>query len=312
MTNDDDVLSPETSEALLAQRKTGMWRRFAWLIRRELWEHRSLLVAPAAAAVLAVVAHVLATLTISDADRLAGLADPEGDDFQSLYSAATGLILITGVVVGLLYSLDALRSERRDRSILFWKSMPVSDLMTVLSKAAIPLVVLPVFTAVLVIAASLIMITLQTLAWQMRGFDPRALWAELDLVWLWSAVGYGLPFMALWNAPVFAWLLMVSAWARRMGVFWALGPIVALLVIEHTVLHQTGAHWLIERRLGGWVLEPYTVSGAGHGDAVVWIERFDQLDPLGLYTLPGLWIGVILAGLMIYAAARLRRSRPPL
>ncbi len=62
------------------------------------------------------------------------------------YTFAAGCIMATAFIVGVFYCLDALHGERRDRSILFWKSLPVSDLTTVLSKASIPLVVLPLLS----------------------------------------------------------------------------------------------------------------------------------------------------------------------
>ena len=58
----------------------------------------------------------------------------------------------------MFYCLDALYGERRDRSILFWKSLPVSDLTTVLSKASIPIVVLPLLTFAVTVATQLIML----------------------------------------------------------------------------------------------------------------------------------------------------------
>ena len=62
------------------------------------------------------------------------------------YDIAAMMIMFTVFIVGIFYCLDALHGERRDRSILFWKSLPVSDLTTVLSKVFVPLVILPVLT----------------------------------------------------------------------------------------------------------------------------------------------------------------------
>jgi ABC-2 type transport system permease protein len=105
-----------------------------WSVRRELWEHRSIYIAPLAAAAVFLLAF-LTGLTLSTAHRHEPLDTP--------YVFAAALIMGTGFIVGIFYSLDALYGERRDRSILFWKSLPVSDLTTVLSKFAIPLVILP-------------------------------------------------------------------------------------------------------------------------------------------------------------------------
>lgn len=297
--------------AAASVRRVPPLKAFYWLVRRELWEHPAVLVAPLAVAGFAVLAHFLSALTISDAERLATLSDPaKSGQFQALYAAAIGAILILGLVVGALYSLDALQGERRDRSILFWKSLPVSDLMTVLAKAFIPVVVLPLASLAAAIGANLVMAPLQSLAWMGRGYDPADLWARVDLVHLWSSLALGLPFIALWYAPLYAWFLLVSAWARRAAILWALAPFAAFLMVEHLALHNTPAHWALERRLAGGILYPYTLPDTG--EKVVWVEAGGAIDWGRVYSAPDLWIGLVVAGLFLFAASRLRRSRPPL
>ena len=282
-------------------------RTCAWLVRRELWEHRALYVAPAAVAAFAVLAHFVSAL-VGGADREATLADAPGSHpFMALYDAATGAVVIAGLLVGTLYCLDALQGERRDRSILFWKSMPVSDLQTVLAKQAIPTLVMPVIVLALAVAANLLMVVLQSLAWTVTGYDPQALWARLDLPWIWAGLLYGLPFMSLWYAPLWGWLLLISAWARRAATLWALAPFAAFLIVEHGLLGHSVIHWALERWLGGGIIQPYTLDGDGRR----WIEGAADLQPLRLLTLPPLWIGVGLAAAFVVLAVRVRRSRAP-
>ena len=291
-----------------SERHPRLLRTFLWQVRRELWEHRALWIAPLAVAAFAMLVRLGAALTATDAGRAAALANPAGArEFQVLYSAMIGSIVIAGLHVGVLYSLDALQGERRDRSILFWKSLPVSDSMTVLSKAAVPLVVVPLIVFPIVVVSTLTMMGLQSLVWSLDGFDARQLWARVDLPFLWLALLYGLPFMALWNAPVYAWILLASAWSRRLAFLWAAAPFAAMLMVEHLALHHTPAHWLLERRIGGGVLQPWSANGEG----TVWAERLSDLDPARIWSLPGLWAGVLLAGLFLYAATRIRRSRTP-
>jgi ABC-2 type transport system permease protein len=138
----------------------NLTRPFYWSVRRELWENRSIYIAPLAVAAVALFGYLIASMgyaisTTNLAQRRAALEEP--------YSFATALIMGAAFLVSIFYSLDALHSERRDRSILFWKSLPVSDLTTVLSKASIPLIVLPLLSFAIVVATVLIMLLLTTL-----------------------------------------------------------------------------------------------------------------------------------------------------
>ncbi|HYE47397.1 MAG TPA: hypothetical protein VEA44_16655 [Caulobacter sp.] len=297
------------SEPIQAPPAPFPWTRtFAWLVRRELWEHRFLYITPLAVAAFAVVAHLLSALTIADAERAAALADPKkAHEFMSLYAAATLAIIASGWIAAILYSLDALQGERRDRSILFWKSLPVSDAMTVLSKAFVAIALIPAVVFGAIVAATTAMVILQSAVWQLDGFDPRQLWSRLELPYLWLTLLYGLPFMTLWNAPLVGWMMLVSAWARRVAFLWALAPIAAFLAIE-TMTTRGKQAGPLAWRLGGGVREPYTIGGGGKD----WIDTVADLDPLRIYLHPGLWLGLAAAALLLWAAVRLRRSRAPL
>ena len=78
------------------------------------------------------------------------------------YDIAAMMIIITAFIIGVFYCLDALHSERRDRSILFWKSLPVSDLTTVLSKASVPLAILPLIVLPIVVVMQFIMMLISS------------------------------------------------------------------------------------------------------------------------------------------------------
>ena len=292
-------------------------RPYYWSVRREIWEHRAIYLGPLAVAAFAVLVHVLSIIAGGGAGHTVHEvhADDPTQPYTAVYDSLTGIIVTTGLLVGVLYSLGALYGERRDRSILFWKSLPVSDVTAVLAKAAIPLIVLPLVILAVVIAASLTTAALQIIVWSMKGFEPGALWAQLDLPFVWLSLLYGLPFMVLWYAPVYAWLLLVSAWAPRWPFLWGAAPFVLMLIVEHGPLMGTRVHWLVERYLGGGVLQPY-VRGDGYWTRGLteldWIESLAELEPARLYTLPVLWIGVLLAALFLFLAARVRRTRAPI
>ena len=121
------------------------------------------------------------------------------------------------LVVGIFYSLDALYGERRDRSILFWKSMPVSDLTTVLSKLSIPLVVIPVLSFAIALVTQFIMLLLSQYCIagerrkHARTLDPTVAFLRFSL----ELFYHMLTVHGLWYAPLYAWLLLVSATAPR-------------------------------------------------------------------------------------------------
>jgi ABC-2 type transport system permease protein len=134
-------------------------RPLYWSVRRELWESRSIYIAPLAAAAAFLFGFLISTIYLPSEMRSLSALDParQREVIATPYDMAAGLLMGTAMIVGMFYCLGALQSERRDRSILFWKSLPVSDRITVLSKASIPLVLLPLLTfAITVVLQSLI------------------------------------------------------------------------------------------------------------------------------------------------------------
>ena len=124
--------------------------RFLWLVRREVWEHKAIWVAPS------IVIGCLLLLILTGNVHLgpfsgSGGADmfdkvPRDTQLKLLSIVYAGLALVVFMVMGIVaffYSIDALYADRRDRSVLFWKSLPLSDLETVLSKFATAIVVIP-------------------------------------------------------------------------------------------------------------------------------------------------------------------------
>src|SRR5437867_8784109 len=90
------------------------------------------------------------------------------------------MLIFTAFIVGVFYCLDSLHGERRDRSILFWKSLPVSDLTTLLSKVTIPLAVLPLVTFAIVVVTQFIMLLISTAALLSSGLAATT-WANFNL-----------------------------------------------------------------------------------------------------------------------------------
>jgi len=284
-----------------------------WSIRRELWENRSLTIAPLAVAGFVLFVTMVIAFGLPRRMRTLATLDPAKQHAVLVgpFTMPPSAIMVTVILVGLFYSIDALYGERRDRSILFWKSLPVSDLTTVLSKAAIPLVVLPFIGFALSVAAQLVTLLWSTLILMGTGMSPAAYWGELHLLEMPVTLIYGIGVFALWHAPIYAYLLMVSAWARRAPILWALLPMVVISMVERMVFHTSHFASLQAHRFMGALTLAFNVTRQANGHIGI-IDRFDQLNPGRFLTAPGLWIGLLLAAAFLAAAVRLRRNREPL
>jgi ABC-2 type transport system permease protein len=280
-----------------------------WSVRRELWENRSIYIAPLVAAAVILFGFLISTIYLPGKMRAALALDPskQREALAMPYDIAAGLIMLTALVVGVFYCLDALHGERRDRSILFWKSLPVSDLTTVLSKASIPLLVLPLLAFSITVATQLIMLLLSTAVLWASGLNVATLWTRLSLFQTSLMLFYHLLTVhVLWHAPIYAWLLLVSAWARRAAFLWAALPPLAIYVVEKIAFNTSYFVAMLENRLSGGGAEAMTTPGSFPMDPMT------HLTPGQFLISPGLWIGLIVAAAFLAAAVRLRRYREPI
>src|SRR5258708_23366080 len=139
---------PESCEGQSVAPAATAVRSMYWSIRRELWESRSIYIAPLAAAVVFLLSFMISMIYLPQKMRALSALDPahQREAIAMPYDMAAGLLMLPAMIVGVFYCLGALQGERRDRSILFWQSLPVSDLTTVMSKAIVPFLSLPLRT----------------------------------------------------------------------------------------------------------------------------------------------------------------------
>lgn len=298
MNTQSNAMPEPRSESQVVGADISEAQRMYWSVRRELWESRSIYIAPLAVAIVTLFGFLIASMgralsTSNLAQRQAVLEEP--------YTFATGLIMATAFVVGILYCLDALHGERRDRSILFWKSLPVSDLNTVLSKASIPLVVLPLITFTIVVVTQWMMVLMSTLVLMGSGLGAGTLWRQVSLSQM-MLLYHLVTVHVLWHAPLYAWLLLVSAWARRMTFLWAALPVLGIGALEKIAFNTT--HFLAF--LG------YRLSGPETFDFPSPRHLMSHLDPAKFLSAPGLWLGLAVAAAFLAAAVRLRRYQGPI
>lgn len=282
-------------------------RPMYWSVRRELWENRSLYIAPLVVAAVALFGFLVSSINLPERRRVVLLLGPaqQRAAIGKSYDMAAMVIIATAFIVAVFYCLDALHGERRDRSILFWKSLPVSDLTTVLSKASIPLVVLPLIAFAIIVATQVDMLLLGNAVLLMNGLSATtsSQWPlfQQSVIQLYSLIT-----LALWHAPIYAWLLLVSGWARRATFLWAVLPFLAVSALEKIAFNSSHFASMLKYRLMGHVAEAFAFGANGTLDSPT------QLTPVNFLSTPGLWVGLALAAAFLAAAARLRRDRGPI
>ena len=285
-------------------------RPMYWSVRRELWENRSIYIAPLAVAALILVGFLISTIHLPAKMRAALALDPmqQHELIAQPYTFAALLIMGTTFIVAVFYCLDALHGERRDRSILFWKSLPVSDLTTVLSKITMPLVILPLIAFAFIVCVQVIMLLMSGVNLLMHGMNPATTFAYFPVFQNWLVMLYGLVAIALWHAPIYGWLLLVSGWARRATFLWAVLPLIVIQIFEKITFDTHYFGKLVQHRLMGFAPHAFGFHGKGHPT----IDSLVQLTPGRYLGSPDLWLGLLVAAGFLFAAIRLRRYRGPL
>ena len=289
---------------------SAVTRPMHWSVRRELWENRSIYIAPLIVAAVQVFGFAISVIGLAERRRAVLLLDPgkQRAAIEVPYDVAAMMMLFTVFIVGVFYCLDALHGERRDRSILFWKSLPVSDLTTVLSKAIIPLAVLPVIAFALTVCVQAGMVLMTSANLLTHGMSPATTWAHFPVFQNWLVLLYGLIAIALWHAPIYGWLLLVSGWARRATFLWAVLPFIAIQIFEKITFGTSYFASMLKHRLMGFAPQAFGFHGQGHPT----IDSLSKLTPGRYLSSAGLWLGLLFAAAFIAAAVRLRRYRGPL
>lgn len=297
-----DAFEPNTG----APAPVARTRPFFWSVRRELWESRSIVVGPLIAAAIALAGFFVSLVHPFKIRGSNGRAPPQlGAELP--YDMAMFFIVCAGILVAVFYCLGALHNERRDRSILFWKSLPVSDRTAVLAKFAVPMAVIPAVTIAVVLVTEALMLAMSAISLLAAGKDVAAHWAQLSLVTNIPLFVYSVAAVALWHAPIWAWLLAVSAWARRAPFLWAVGPWLGAFAAEKIAFNTDYVWQLVAHRLGGAVHAALKVVPGPRQPTVL-----PEADVGKFITDPGLWAGLFVAALLIAATIWLRRRREPI
>ncbi len=294
------------------------------LIKREIWEHRSIWVTPAAIAVVTILMAATG-LAIGDsfgyaADlALVGASNVGDAERRALLigalSGVTFLFVLAMWVLTIFYCLDSLYAERKDKSILFWRSLPITDTETIVSKLLVALLAIPLVTLAAVIVTQLANLVIMSFWVNAKGGSPgHLLWDFGAILDIWGATLIFLIAVPLWLAPFIGWFLFVSAFTKRSPLLVAFLPIVVMPMLERMILGTKFLAKAIFLRSGQLPLfgdiDPRTIFDDDRirltTDAVSIMSVID----LGKFlTSPSLWTGIIVCALFAAAAVYVRRYR---
>ncbi|MDH4053852.1 MAG: ABC-2 transporter permease [Gammaproteobacteria bacterium] len=295
------------------------------LVKREIWEHRSIYMTPAVIASI-VTLGVLAMLAFASgfaaeldvaifgAQNLAG--EPERKAVLTGFFLGTSWVfLVALMILTVFYSLDSLYAERKDKSILFWRSLPITDAETVISKLLTAIFVLPIATVAGIIVTHLINLIVLSVWVSMKGGDGGMLvWGSVALLDNWLAAFIIVVASGIWMSPFIGWFLLVSAYTKRSPLLMAFMPLIVIGLLEGIVLRS---HVFAENVLG-------------RGDGIPLfrkanIEQFFEdeqwrigenatsllthIDVVQFVTTPATWAGIVVCGLLCTGAIYVRRFR---
>ena len=277
-----------------------------WSVRRELWENKSVYIAPAVVALLVLLAGSIAVSHVvipPDFD-----ADGEAASrIAPLAGMLAGPIMFTSFVISFFYCLDALYGEKRDRSILFWKSLPISDLVAVSAKAMIPMLVIPAVAVVTAMALQIVVLVVGSAILMARGISVNGFLAGVPLIEFWGLQVVRTAALVLWYAPLYAWLFLVSVTAKRAPFVWAILVPLGIAVLERIAFGTFYVGKVIVDRLigGGRMMQ------VAQTDHVKFMSAQPATNILPLVTTLGFWIGLVVAVAVMAVVVYLRRSREP-
>jgi ABC-2 type transport system permease protein len=283
------------------------------LVRREFWEHRALWLAPLVVTGLLALCAAIGRvhITMDEAPDLSSESQQVAV-FSIIQWVLAMPLYIVIIFVGSFYLLDCLYAERKDRSILFWKSLPVSDGLTVCAKLLVGLVVVPFAVFALALLAHLVFTAILGARVALGSLPPVLTWNSYEWLRTEAVMLLATLFAVLWYAPIAGYLLLVSAWARRAPMLWATLPFVLGPVLEWVAFGTRYLLGFIDYRVNGI----WGILGVGHLNIISKHgphhpvgTALEVLDFRGALTDIDLWLGLVVTAALAYAAIRIRRYR---
>jgi len=207
------------------------------------------------------------------------------------------ILLLVLFITSTHYLLSTLFDDRKDRSILFWRSLPVHDWEVVLTKFAVAMLLAPAIVLAISALLQIVYVLLaMLLLWRVDASSVGAVLANVSVGRLLAEQLGGWVVTALWIAPAYAWLLLASAAARRSPFLLATLPILLLVLLDQFVLRTGLVFHVLAEHL------PHLNENSSMG--------FHLFGPnwTGL-ELPQMFLGLLFAGACLSGAVYLRRHR---
>ena len=213
-----------------------------------------------------------------------------------------GFPILLTVGFGLLaYSLSTFADERKDRSLIFWRSLPVSDLTTVLSKVFIVTLIVPLMVIPYIILLQLVSMTSASIFFATNDIVSFGwLWGSY-IITDWFRIIFSLWAQALWSLPLFLWLMLAGTYAAR-PIAGAIVPPVILIVLEGVIFKTNLVLEFIENRIGFWSRSDSFPKEYQE------IRVVDISDILLLFSTQAFWIGILASVILVAGIVYVRSS----
>ena len=291
------------------------------LIRRELLEHRSLYIVPALLGSIVALVFLTGEQSVDYIDgqhidaALLGASNigvhERGGMIAVIMGAISVFFIVTMWIQIIFYSLSSLYTERKDKSILFWRSLPVTDAETVVSKVLTAIVAIPLITIAFIAVTHILALMITSVWVGSRGADAwHLIWEAAPLLDVWGVVLMFMLGITIWLSPYVGWFLLVSSYVTRTPMLFAFLPVIVLPLLERLFFNSSTLAEQLLGRVGQIVA--YIV---GLTDEVRhYVETPDaslvgMVDVGNFLSNSGMWGGLVVCGLFITAAMFVRRYR---
>ena len=213
-----------------------------------------------------------------------------------------GFPILLTVGFGLLaYSLSTFADERKDRSLIFWRSLPVSDLTTVLSKVFVVTLIVPLMVLPYIILLQLVAMTSASIFFATNDIVSFSwLWGSY-IITDWFRIIFSLWAQALWSLPLFLWLMLAGTFAAR-PIAGAIVPPVILIVLEGVIFKTNLVLEFIENRIGFWSRSDSFPKEYQE------LRVVDIADILLLFSTQAFWIGILASVILVAGIVYFRSS----